>query len=412
MMSGCDTGPGRRAPGLLPDSAAGLALITLALGAALAVAGCDAPEDTASRCTDSATLCTWAGTGEPGFDGDGHDRLDSMLYWPVDLMFAASGDAYVLDWNNHAVRKLLTDSTLLTVIGSGFIGDGPADLSDRKPPGAAGTTVDLNHPTQLVELADGKLLLVSWHNHKLRQYDPKTGLVVITCGGSPGYDGDGGTALAAKVNQPTQVAVAPDGGQYILDMRNQLIRWISPGGIIETVAGTAATAGYAGDGGPPLKARFNFPAGSNPPPGGALALDAQGRLYVSDTLNHAIRRVDFASDRIDTIAGTGVAGFSGDGGLGSAAQLNNPRDLQLSPDGQTLYVADELNHRVRAIELASGVIQTVAGNGVAAYEGEGEAPTKTALNRPAGLAFDSDGNLYVADTYNHRIRRFRPGGLQ
>ena len=384
----------------------------LAGGVVLIATACSDGPEAAPACTDAATLCTWAGTGEAGFDGDNNPLLSSMFYWPVDLTFTAGGAAFVMDWNNHAVRQVQPDGSLLTVIGSGFIGDGPEDLSDHMPPGAAGTEVNLNHPTQLVELPSGKLLLVSWHNHKLREYDPKTGLVVITCGDHPGFGGDGEDARNASLNQPTQVELAPDGSLFILDMRNQVIRRIGPDGIIETVAGTSGEAGYSGDGGPPLEARFEFPAGSNPPPGGALALDNEGRLYISDTLNHAIRRVDFIANTIETFAGTGSSGYGGDGGPANAARLNNPRDLQLSPDGKTLYVADELNHRVRAVDLASGVITTVAGNGEAGYAGEGAAPDQTSLNRPAGLAFDGDGMLYIADTYNHRIRTFRPGVAQ
>src|SRR5690606_11058058 len=184
---------------------------------------------------------------------------------------------------------------------------------------------------------------------------------------------------------------------FILDMRNQVVRKIDPDGVISTVAGTPGEAGYEGDGGSPLEAKFRFPAGSNPPPGGALAFDREGRLYVSDTLNHVIRRIDFEADSIETIAGTGEAGFSGDGGDAVEAELNNPRDLQLSPDGELLYVADELNHRVRVIDLGAGSIETAAGNGEQGYDGEGHDPTETALNRPGGLAFDGDGMLYIAD---------------
>lgn len=358
-------------------------------------------------CDAARALCTYAGTGEAGFDGDGHALRESMLYWPIDMTFASNGERYILDWNNHAVR-LVSKGKLETVIGSGFVGDGPDDLSDLTPPGAPGTTVHLNHPTQLVEMPDGKLWLAAWHNHKLREYDPKTGRVVVLCGGAAGFAGDGAPFRAAKLNQPTQMALAKDGSVYVLDMRNQVIRKVDPEGIISTVAGTPQTKGYDGDGGPPAECTFDFPSGSNPPPGGALALAQDGRLYVADTLNHTVRRIDFEVDEIVTIAGTGEAGYSGDEGPAIEARLNNPRDLQLSPDGEVLYIADELNDRIRALDLTSGGITTVAGNGERGYDGEGDAPTQTALNRPTGLAFDEDGLLYIADSHNHRIRRFTP----
>ncbi len=147
-----------------------------------------------------------------------------------------------------------------------------------------------------------------------------------------------------------------------------------------------------------------MPAGSNPPPAGALVFGSDGRLYISDALNNRIRRVDFQLDLIETIAGNGVAGFGGDGGPALSASLYNPRDMVFGPDGR-LYVADELNHRVRAIDLTTGIITTVAGNGVAAFIGDGGPATSASLYRPAGLEFDAEGYLYVADTYNHRIRR-------
>lgn len=359
-------------------------------------------------CPNPSLLCRWAGTGEPGFDGDGHALLDSLLYWPIDVTFTSTGDVYVMDWNNHAVRQVQDDGTLLTVIGTGFVGDGPPDFSDLTPPGAPGTEINLNHPTQLVELPSGKLLLVSWHNHKLREYDPETGLAVIVCGGPPGFSGDGSDERDAQLNQPTQVVLDGQGGQYVLDMRNQVIRYIDPDGTITTVAGTPSEVGFDGDGGSPIDAHFRFPSGSNPPPGGALALDDLGRLYVSDTLNHAIRRIDFSADRIETLAGTGVAGYGGDGGPAQQAQLDNPRDLALGPDGKTLYVADELNNRVRAIDLETEIIETVAGTGEEGFDGDGP-PTQVSLNRPGGLAFDGDGLLYIADSYNHMIRVFDPG---
>jgi DNA-binding beta-propeller fold protein YncE len=365
-------------------------------------------QDEPRTCSDSSTLCTYAGNGEAGFDGDGNPLLESSFYWPVDVTVTQTGETYVIDWNNHAIRVVEADNTFRTVIGTGFVGDGPEDLSDLQAPGAVGTTVDLNHPTQLVELPDGKLLLVAWHNHKLRQYDPETGLVLVTCGSGAGFSGDGQVAHTAKLNQPTQVLLGDAGDQFILDMRNQVVRRIDAEGLIDTVAGTPEAAGYAGDGGPPSAALFRFPAGSNPPPGGALALDPEGRLYVSDTLNHVIRRIDFEADVIETVAGNGEAGFSGDGEDATSAQLNNPRDLEISPDGQRLYIADELNHRIRVLDLESGVIDTVAGNGDGGYDGEAMAPTEAALFRPAGLEFDNDGLLYIADTYNHRVRRFDP----
>lgn len=351
------------------------------------------------------TICTWAGDGEAGFNGDDEPLSAARLYWPVDVTITRAGDIYILDWNNHQVRRLEADGTLNTVIGTDFVGDGPFDLSDLDKPGTPGTEINLNHPTQLLEEPGGTLLLVSWHNHKLRRFDPKTGMAYVLIGRGAGYAGDGGPVEHpdARLNQPAGGVLDDDGNLYLLDQRNQRIRLLAgDGSMLTTVAGTGEM-GYAGDGGSPMAAQFHFPPGSNPPPAGTLALDAQGRLYVADTLNHAIRRIDFAADTIETVAGTGEAGYGGDNGPGTAAKLNNPRDIEFGPDGR-LYIADEFNHRIRALDVDSGEIITVAGNGRAEFGGDGGPAVDAGLNRPTGVAFDKDGTLYIADSHNHRIR--------
>ena len=367
----------------------------------------DEDDGPVSFCSETpGSICTWAGTGDAGWDGDGQPLLESNFYWPVDLTITPSGRFYILDWNNHRVRYVTAESTLQTAIGTDFVGDGPPDFSDQVSPGAPGTTVNLNHPTHLLALPDGTLLLTAWHNHKLRSYDPSTGLVLVIRGAGAGFAGDGGPAEETLLNQPTQTVLGPDGSFYILDQRNQRVRRIAPDGTLSTVVGTGE-AGFGGDGGSPLGAQIQMPSGTNPPPAGALAFDSEGRLYISDALNNRIRRVDFQLDLIETIAGNGQAGFSGDGGPAIDASLNNPRDIVFGPDNR-LYVADELNHRVRAIDLTTGTITTVAGNGLAAFVGDGGPATTSSLNRPAGLEFDAVGHLYIADTYNHRIRRVTP----
>lgn len=364
---------------------------------------------TPSHAESTQLITTWAGTGSPGFDGGGHHRLASELYFPQDVTFAASG-AYVVDWNNHIVRRVTAENTLETVIGTATLGDGDPLGQERIPPGAPATTVALNHPTHARELSDGRLLLSCWQNSKLRTYDPATGLALVVCGDTRGFSGDGGPAVDAELSLPTQTVEATDGSIYVLDQTNQRVRRIDPGGIIDTVVGTGV-AGFSGDGGPPLQAQIRMPAGQSAPPGGALALDDEGRLYLADTLNQRIRRVDFAADFIETIAGNGDATLAGDGGPATEASLHNPRDLAFGPDGR-LYVADELNHVIRAIDLTTGIITTVAGRGEAGFGGDGGPPLAAFLNRPAGVSFDVAGSMYIADTYNHRIRVVGDGAVE
>lgn len=375
--------------------------IALALASSVWLGGCG---DDGGACPDEpGTTCIWAGTEKAGFNGDGLELRESQLYWPVDVAFMSTGDAYVLDWNNHRVR-VVEEDTLRTVIGTDFVGDGDFAMADLEAPGVAGTEISLNHPTQMLESPNGELTLVAWHNHKLRRYDPASGKVYVSCGRGAGFEGDGAPAGPdTRFNQPSGGVYAPDGSLYLLDQRNQRVRKIDPDGIVTTVAGTGE-AGFEGDGGPPLEAQLSLPTGSNPPPAGTLTLDAEGRLYIADTLNHRIRRVDFSRDVIETIAGNGDAGFGGDGGVPTEASLNNPRDIQFGPDGR-LYIADEGNHRIRAIDFEANRIVTVMGSGQSTLGEDGLDPLETNLERPAGIAFDQDGRLYVADTNHHVIRR-------
>lgn len=364
--------------------------------AALAAAAC-------SDCPDSpGVACIYAGTGDLGLGEDGLPARSTELYWAMDMEFAPDGTPYILDWNNHLVRRINEDGTVETVIGN-FVGDGPPDMSDLTPAGAPGLDVRLNHPTDIQFDAQGKMILVAWHNHKLRTWDPRTGLVHVMCGRGAGFAGDGGPAESALFNQPNHAVRMDDGSMYVLDQRNHRIRLIAPDGTVSTVVGTG-TAGYGGDGGPPAEAQLSFEAGGNPEPSGGIAVDDEGILYIADGLNHRIRRVDFAANTIETVIGTGEPGFSGDGGEGTSAQVNHVRDLEIGPDGR-LYFADTENNRIRAWDPTTRTVETVVGSGERGMGPEGVAATEIALNRPFGIAFGPDGALYVADTFNSRFLR-------
>jgi sugar lactone lactonase YvrE len=362
----------------------------------------DPPE---AACAKPQAICTFAGTGKPVFDGDGRGPLATSLDWPLDLDFAPDGRAYLLDWQNHRVRRIEADGRVVTVMGTDLVGDGPPNMSDLMPPGAPGTEVELNHPTDLGFLPDGGVLVAAWHNHKIRRLDPATGLVTVLAGSGPGKSGDGGPAKQALFSQPKSVAIDPTGNIYVTDSRNQRIRRIDGNGVINAVAGSGGMGGFDGDGADPMLARFYMQeANDNPEPGGGIALDYEGRLYIADTFNNRIRRADFFNGKVETVAGNGSAGYGGDGGPATEAALNRPRDVEIGPDGR-LYIADTNNHRVRVVDLRAGTIETVAGNGQAGFTGEGGPATQASLKRPFGIAFDGAGNLYVADTLNNRIRR-------
>jgi DNA-binding beta-propeller fold protein YncE len=357
--------------------------------------------------------CTWLGKAgeQSGFNGDRKHRLDTEIYWSMDLMFTRDGVAWFIDWNNHLVRRVLADDTVETVVGDPllFPGDGTGDERERSAEGAPGLEVRLNHPTEFALAPDGSLLLMAWHNHKLRRIDPTTGRVWIVSGDGVGFKGDGGPAEAALYKQPKSLVAAADGTLYVGDQGNFRVRRIDPDGMIATIVGSGVQ-GASDDGqpasGPASEANLCWEFNSNSQPSGGLALSPDGgTLYLADTLCHRIRAVDLASMTITTIAGTGEAGFAGDGGAATAARLHAPRDLEVGPDGD-LYVADTDNNVVRAIDLdGDGAIRSVVGQGGdgGLEEREGVPAGEVLLRRPHGLAFDPAGDLYVMDTVNNRI---------
>src|SRR5438876_901164 len=208
--------------------------------------------------------------------------------------------------------------------------------------------------------------------------------------------GDGGAATGASLNQPRGVALDASGNLYIADHFNHRIRKVAAAtGIITTVAGNGVF-GFAGDGGAATGARLNYPSG--------VALDASGNLYIADQNNNRIRKVDAATGIITTVAGNDSPTFFGDGGAATNASLYDPTGVALDASGN-LYIADQYNHRIRKVDAATGIIATVAGNGIPDFAGDGGAATYASLYHPSGVALDASGNLYIADQYNHRIRK-------
>ncbi len=221
---------------------------------------------------------------------------------------------------------------------------------------------------------------------------PGSIISTIAGNGTAGYSGDGGPAASAELNSPSGVAVDFSGNIYIADYKNNRIRRVDASGVISTVAGKG-TAGYSGDGGPASSAELSTPSG--------VAVDTSGNIYIADSSNNCIRKVD-ASGVISTVAGKGTGGYSGDGGPASSAELSSPFGVAVDASGN-IYIADDKNNRIRKVD-ASGVISTVAGNGTGGYSGDGGPATSAELNSPSGLAVDSSGNIYIADTTNYRVR--------
>jgi sugar lactone lactonase YvrE len=228
----------------------------------------------------------------------------------------------------------------------------------------------------------------------------QSGTITTSAGnGASGFGGDGGPATAAQLNSPFGVAIDSVGNLYIADPFTSRIRKVTAAGVINTVAGNGSF-GFSGDGGPATSAQLNFPA--------SVAVDSVGNLYFSDSANNRIRKVTPAGT-ISTVAGNGTAGFSGDGGPATAAQLNSPFGVAIDLVGN-LYIADPNNDRIRKV-TAAGVINTVAGNGIFGFSGDGGPATSARLGSPPGVAVDSEGNLYIADQFNHCIRKVTPAAV-
>lgn len=341
---------------------------------------------------------TFAGTGVNGLTPDGLSPTETEFSLPQDLTFGPDGRPYFLDWNNHRVRTI-ENGVVVTVIGTGELGDAPE--------GPAGS-IRLNHPTSISFDPQGRLILAAWHNSKIMRMNPD-GMMERICGtGARSFAGDGGPAVDAIVDLPTCTAITPEGVMYLTDQASVRIRKVGTDGIIDTVVGIGRPGGYSGDGGQGTSAELSLPWGQSAPPVGRIAYHA-GLLYICDTMNHAIRVYDTATGVIDTFAGTGSQGFSGDGGPATSAQLAFPSDVDVDSQGR-VYIADTFNQCIRRVGT-DGVITTYAGSGGSGqtgyYDGDGGSATAAHLDRPYGIALDVQDVLYIADTHNNRYRVVR-----
>ncbi len=396
-----------------------------------------------------------AGDGRSGYAGDGGVATAAQLEYPDGIAVDASGNVYVADMTANVVRVIAPNGIISTYAGqgtAGYTGDGGAAIQAQ-----------LNTPMGLALDSAGNLYIADSGNNAVRKVSKSGSIATVAGNGSLGYSGDGGAATAAALDQPEGVTVDPSGLLYIADTFNNRVRVVSLGGTIQTAAGTGISS-YSGDGGAAATAGLFLPTD--------VTTDGGGNLYIADYGNSRIRQVtqnkiqtvvgssstsvifneapattirlngptglavDGSGDIfiaeggigtgsglaigdykiwkvnnagvVSTAAGNGIESYSGDGGPATAAQLNTPSNMVFDTLGN-LYIADSANNRVRKVS-PSGVISTAAGNGVAGYSGDGGAATSAMLNTPEGLTSDADGNVYIADTKNNRIRKLLPDG--
>ncbi len=339
----------------------------------------------------SGIITTVAGTGSYGFSGDGGAATAANLANPAGVALDASGNLYIADSQNHRIRKVTTSGIISTVAGTGTAG--------YNGDGVAATTANLNNPVGVTVDGSGNLYIADALNHRVRKVST-TGIITTIAGtGTAGFSGDGAAATTANLNTPAGVAVGGTGNLYVSDQKNQRIRMISTNGIITTAAGNGAP-GYSGDGVAASTTSLNDPAG--------LTVDGSGNLYIADQSNHRVRKVS-TGGIISTVAGNGIGIYNGDGEMATTSSLYSPSGVMVDGTG-SVYIADALNQRIRRVS-ASGIISTVAGNGTVNYGGDGESATTASLYNPVGVAFDGVGNFYIADQQNHRIRKVAASGI-
>jgi uncharacterized protein (TIGR03437 family) len=333
-------------------------------------------------------VTTIAGNGEPGNSGDNGPGLTARLNDPWAVVPTPVNDAIIGDTGNLRIRKWTQDVIIRAFAGNGqpgFGGDGNNAL-------AASFT-----PAAMVLDSFANLYIADAVNHVIRRVDFLGRVTTIAGTGRAGFSRDGTPVAETQLNGPRGIAIGPGDRIYIADTGNHVIRTIERDGTIKTFAGNG-TPGFGGDAGFASNAVFNTPTG--------LAISPEGDLYIADTGNHRVRVID-AQANVRTIAGAGVSGYSGDGGLAVLARLNTPVSVALDNIGR-VYIADRNNNRIRQWDPATKNIVTVGGNGLPLFNGDGVG-TQSAFNVPMGVAVDSEQRIWVADSGNHRIRRIACG---
>jgi streptogramin lyase len=338
----------------------------------------------------TGNISTVAGTGgTSGYSGDGGLATSAKLNYPVNVFVDASENIFISDTQNNVVREVsATTGNISTIAGNGtagYLGDG-----------GSATSGEMSSPWGIVSDSFGNVYVSDCYNDVIRKISGGTNVFSTFAGnGSSGLEGDGGPAISAELNYPDYLVFDAQGNMFVTDPGSYVVRKVTPQGIISIVAGTGVS-GYSGDGGPATSAKLAQPEG--------IAIDAVGNLFIADASNQVIRRISAATGIITTYAGTGSIGYSGNGGLATSAKLYYPGNVAIDPSGN-LYIADTSNNAIRKVNAATNIITTVAGTGGSGYSGDGGAATSASLKYPQAIAFDPAGNFYISDTYNSAVRK-------
>jgi uncharacterized protein (TIGR03437 family) len=334
-------------------------------------------------------ISTLAGTGSAGFAGDNGPATAAQLNNPNGVTVDAAGNVYITDSNNHRIRKVSPNHTITT-----FAGNGKAGFSGD---GGPAISAQLYYPSDVTVDLVGNVYIADNNNNLVRKVSPQGVITTVAGSGQPGFSGDGGPATSAQLRNPDGVGLDASGNLYIADYNNGLVRKVDPSGVISTIAGGGSCCGW-GDGNLALSAGFNAPSG--------VHADSAGNLYVSVEGQNRIAQV-LTNGFIRTLVGGNGSGYSGDGGPSYSAQLNVPADVAIDAAG-ALYIPDYYNNRIRKV-TPDLTITTIAGSGSSGgFSGDGGPALSALLNRPSGIAVDLSGRVYIADSSNNRVRVLTP----
>ena len=332
---------------------------------------------------NAQTITTIAGVDSAGYNGDGIAAIASELNRPFSIGVNNTGNVYIADRYNSRIRCVAPDGIISTIAGTGVVG--------FSGDGGPATAAQIATPTGVAADGAGNVYFADKSNNAVRKISVGGIISVYAGNGTAGRSGDGGAATAAELTGPNGVAVDAVGNVYIADQGNSRVRKVSVAGTISTIAGTDSM-GYNGDDIPATTAWLQNPY--------AVAVDRAGNVYIGDVDNERIRKVDLAG-MIWTVAGTGTGGNSGVGGPATAAQLNEPIGVGVDSAGN-IYISDAWNSRICVVN-SMGMLNTICGTGVAGFSDDGGPANEAELNGPYGVAVDRSG-VYVADYGNNRIR--------
>jgi len=336
------------------------------------------------------TITTFAGTGTAGHSGDGGPAVKAQMDNPFGVTRGPDGALWYCEYTGQRVRKITPDGIIHTIAGNGqkgYSGDGGPALQ-----------ATFNLPHEIRFDARGDLYIVDMTNHAVRRVDMKSGIITTIAGtGKPGYSGDGGPAVQAQLKQPHSIQFGPEGGLYICDIGNHVIRRVDiQTGIITTIAGTGKP-GPTPDGAPIKGTPITEPR--------SLDFDKSGNLWLATRGGNQVFKLDLKASIIHHIAGTGKKGFTGNGGPAKLATLSGPKGIALDAQGNA-WLADTESHSVRMVNAKTGRLELIAGTGQKGDGPDGD-PLKCPMARLHGIFVDADGSVFIGDSEAHKIRVLR-----